>query len=135
MNESTVPPIASPKLILVVDDAPQVAEIIEVTLSQLGHKVETAEDGNEALRRFEPGKYDLVITDYAMPKMNGVELAMAIRKRAPGQLILLITAFAFSIAANDATQLPVDSVLRKPFQPRELEDAITELFAAAKQTA
>lgn len=125
----------SPKRILVVDDAPQVAETIQATLIQFGHQVEIAEDGKDALRQFEPGKYDLVVTDYSMPKMNGVELAAVIKKRAPGQLILLITAYAFSIAANDARPLPVDFVLCKPFPPRELEAALAELFAAAKQTA
>ena len=118
-----------------MDDAAEVAETLKATLLQLGHQAEIAEDGKEALRRFDPGKYDLIITDYSMPKMNGVELATAIKKRSAGQLILMVTAFAFSIAANDARQLPVDFVLQKPFPPRELELALAELFAPAKETA
>ena len=135
MNDSPAPSITVPKRILIVDDAPQVAETIQATLVQLGHHVEVAGDAKDALRRFEPGKYDLVVTDYSMPKTNGVELASAIRKRAAGQLILLITAYAFSIAANDARQLPVDFVLQKPFSTRELEQALAGLFATAKETA
>ncbi len=123
------------KRILIVDDAAEVAETIQAILVQFGHQVEIAGDAKEALRQFEPGKYDLIVTDYSMPKMNGVELATAIKKRSAGQLILLITAFAFSIAATDARQLPVDFVLRKPFAPRELEAALAELFASAKATA
>lgn len=135
MNASPAPATTSSKRILVVDDAPQVAEILQAMLAQLGHQVEIAGDAKEALRQFEPGKYDLIVTDYSMPKMNGVEFAAAIKKRAAGQLILLITAFAFSIAATDARQLPVDFVLRKPFLPRELEAALNELFSPAKETA
>jgi len=134
MNDSQPPSFVSSKKILVVDDAPQVAETIQATLIYLGHQVEVAENGKDALRQFEPGKYDLVVTDYSMPKMNGVELAAAIKKRAPDQLILLITAYAFSIAANDAQPLPVDFVLQKPFPPRELGAALAGLFSPAKET-
>lgn len=124
----------SSKRILIVDDAAEVAETIQAILVQFGHQVEVVGDSKEALRMFEPGKYDLIITDYSMPKMNGVELATAIKKRSAGQLILMVTAFAFSIAATDARPLPVDFVLRKPFPPRELEEALNELFASAKET-
>lgn len=135
MNDSQTTSVLSPKRILLVDDAQQVADTIKAALVEFGHRVDLAADAQDALRRFQPGKYDLVITDYAMPKMNGVEVATAIRKRAPGQLILLVTAYAFSIAAKDGRQLPVNSILHKPFYPRELEVALAELFAAAKETA
>lgn len=135
MNDSQTTSVLSPKRILLVDDAQQVADTIKSVLVEFGHRVDLAADAQNALHRFQPEKYDLVITDYAMPKMNGVEVATAIRKRAPGQLILLVTAYAFSIAAKDGRQLPVDSILHKPFSPRELERALTEVFAAAKETA
>jgi CheY-like chemotaxis protein len=128
MNNSPPPSTAPPRRILVVDDADAVAETIQVMLSDLGHAVEVSGDGQDALNRFAPGKYDLIITDYSMPKMNGLELAQAIKKRAVGQLILLVTAFTFTLAADDEQPLPVDFVLPKPFLMEELHEAVARLF-------
>src|ERR1700722_8762726 len=108
MNDSRSSSFVSSRRILIVDDAVEVAETIKEILVQLGHQVEINGDSKEALRQFEPGKYDLIITDYSMPKMNGVDLAAAIKKRSAGQLILLITAFTFSIAAHHPSPLPGD---------------------------
>ena len=119
-----------PKRILLVEDSPDVAQILRDMLAEFGHEVETAPDGKEALARFKPGKYDLLITDYSMPKMNGVELAEIIKRRAPKQPILMITAFAFTIAAYDGRPLPVDAILRKPFHPKEFRDILTTMFPA-----
>ena len=87
-----------------------------------------AANGRQALELFNPGKFDLVMTDYSMPRMNGVELAEIIKRRAPQQLILMVTAYAFTLAAYDGRPLPVDRVLRKPFHPRELNQTLGELF-------
>jgi CheY-like chemotaxis protein len=130
MTYSAVPPAISPKRILVVDDAPTVAETIQTILSQCGHKVETSSDGEEALSKVRSGKYDLVITDYDMPQMNGLELAHCIKKRTAGQLVLLLTAYAFSIAAEHTPPLPVDLVLKKPVSTREIQEALGGLFPA-----
>jgi len=118
------------KTILVVDDTPIVAETIDMLLSHLGHKVEISSDGPGALTRFQTGKYNLVITDYLMPKMNGIELAKAIRSQATGQLILLISAFAGKIFAVDGEPLPVDFVMQKPFSLQEFQKVLGTLFPA-----
>jgi len=135
MAYSVVPPGISPKRILVVDDAPIVAETIQTMLSQCGHQVETSKDGQEALSKVRSGKYDLVITDYDMPRMNGLELAQSIKKRTAGQLVLLLTAYAFSIAAKHTPPLPVDLVLEKPVSLREFQEALGGLFPTSPESA
>jgi CheY-like chemotaxis protein len=135
MAYSVVPPGISPKRILVVDDAPLVAETIQTMLSQCGHQVETSTDGQEALSKVKSGKYDLVITDYNMPRMNGLELAHSIKQRTAGQLVLLLTAYAFSIAARYTPPLPVDLVLEKPVSLRELREALGGLFPTSLENA
>lgn len=125
----------SHKRILIVDDSDQVSEAIQSTLAHLGHEVETASDAKEALRKFDPGKYDLVITDFAMPKTNGIELATSIRKKAPKQLVMMVTAYAFSLAASDGRELPVDHILQKPFSPDDIETAVNEVFNPARRPA
>ncbi|MDB6066410.1 MAG: FixL-related histidine kinase [Pedosphaera sp.] len=128
MNGSTATASNTPKRILVVDDTPIVTETIQGMLMQFGHQVETAQGGEDALAKFKPRKYDLVVTDYSMPKMNGIELAQAIKQKAARQLVLLITGFPFSVAANDSPKLPVDFVMLKPFCSTEFERALAVLF-------
>src|SRR5437879_1504681 len=113
MNDSAAPTTSTPKRILVVDDAENVTTMIHEMLTQFGHQVETARGGEDALTKFKPRKYDLVVTDYSMPKMNGLELARAIKEKAARQLVLMITGFPFSVAAHDSPKLPVDFVLLK----------------------
>ena len=126
--DTKVMPKPMPKRVLVVEDSLEVAETMRLTLAGRGHEVEVAIDGREALKRFKPGHYDLVITDYNMPRMNGVEMAEIMRRRAADQPIMMVTAFAFTIAAFDGRPLPVDRVLRKPFQPDEFEHAVNDSF-------
>jgi DNA-binding response OmpR family regulator len=126
-NQSTA---VAKKNILVVDDTPIVAETIDMLLSHLGHKVELSSDGQVALSKFESGKYNLVITDYAMPRMNGIQLAKAIKSQSTGQLILLISAFTSKIFAVDGEPLPVDLVMQKPFSMGEFQKALLQLFPA-----
>jgi two-component system sensor histidine kinase EvgS len=72
-------PTTAPRRILVVDDEPFVCDAVRMMLAFDGHQVETAGSGKEALSLFQTGKYDVVLTDYAMPAMKGDELAVAIK--------------------------------------------------------
>src|SRR5271165_2684071 len=91
MTETNPPNSPSPKRVLVVDDVAPVVNTIKAMLAQFGHEVDFAPNGREALAMYQPCKYDLVITDYSMPTLDGLELAKAIKKQAPEQLILLIS--------------------------------------------
>ena len=121
-------PRIAAKRILVVDDTSHVAEVIHAMLDHFGHQVETAGSGAEALNLFQPGKYDLIITDYAMPGMTGLDLARAIKQRAAGQLVMLTTGSAFAVATQTADRAQVDLILVKPFTTREFESGLAELF-------
>jgi CheY-like chemotaxis protein len=123
-------PAVTPKRVLVVDDVPHVAQAIEALLLSCGHQVETVPGGREALAKFKRDKYDLIITDYAMPTMTGAELARTLREQAPQQRIMLVTAFAFSLAAKETQPVPVNMILQKPFSPHELQQAIATMFPA-----
>lgn len=109
---------------MVVDDEPMVCEAIGMLLTFDGHEVISASNGNEALALFEQGKFDLVITDYHMPKMNGDELALAIKARLPGQPVIMITAYAEMLKTSAAPLSGVDLLVNKPFQLADLRDAV-----------
>jgi CheY-like chemotaxis protein len=122
----------TPKKVLVADDASDMTQMLDKILSRFGHTVEICVDGRDALTRFKPGKYDLVITDYAMPNMNGIELAHILKKRDPALPIIMVTGFAFTIAAYDVRPLPADFILRKPFDAKQLNEALSTLFSKGK---
>ncbi len=125
----------SPRRVLVVDDTTDVVEFLQAMLLHLGHQVELAKDGAKALRGFEAAKYDLVITDYLMPQMNGVELARAMKELKPGQLILMMTGSSLPIETREEPGLRADFILRKPFSITEFQEALESLFRRDERTS
>ena len=88
-------PVAStPARILVVDDDEAVRDAVCDVVTMLGHTAEPASDAYEALDRFRPGRYDLVVTDLAMPVMNGLDLARHLRTLEPTLPITIFSATA-----------------------------------------
>jgi CheY-like chemotaxis protein len=116
-----------PKRILVVDDEPLVCDAVRMMLAFDGHYVETAPNANEALALFAQSKYDLVITDYAMPGMSGDRFAAAIKERAPKQPVVMITAFAEVLPKPLSS---VDLIISKPFLLENLREAIAKVCPA-----
>jgi CheY-like chemotaxis protein len=122
------PPI-KPRRILVVDDEPYVCDAVRMMLAFDGHQVETAGSGKSALALFAKGKYDLIITDYAMPAMKGDELAIAIKSMAPEQPVVLITAYAEMLKSAATPLTGVDHIVSKPFLLEDLRMAIEKATA------
>jgi len=117
-------PAIAPRHILVVDDEPYVCDAVRMMLAFDGHKVETAGNGKEALAAFAKDKFDLVVTDYAMPGMKGDELAAAIKALSPKQPVVLITAYAEMLKSADNPLTGVDFIVSKPFLLENLREAI-----------
>jgi CheY-like chemotaxis protein len=117
-------PSIVPRRILVVDDEPYVCDAVRMMLAFDGHQVETASCGKDALALFGKGKYDVVITDYAMPAMKGDELAASIKALSPGQPVVLITAYAEMLRSSENPLKGVDFIVSKPFLLENLREAI-----------
>jgi CheY-like chemotaxis protein len=120
----------SPKRILVAEDEALVAHTIRMALAVDSHTVEIAQDGAQALEMFQAGQYDLVITDFRMPKMDGLELAEAIKRLCPAKPIILITAHLEAINARMGNDSNVDVLLGKPFLMKDLQAALGKVFPA-----
>jgi len=116
------------KRILVVDDDPLVRDSVSLMLGVEGHTVETAVNAKAALEVFRKGKFDLVILDYEMPGMNGNELAVAIKALDLNQPIAMVTAYPEMLAASGTPLVGVDLLISKPFDLREVREAVTKLF-------
>lgn len=105
--------------ILVVDDEPQITRVLRTSLQSSGHEVTTAQDGVTALALFLKSQPDLVITDLAMPGMDGIELTREIRQRSAVPVIVL------SVRSQDAQKVAAldegaDDYITKPFSIQEL---------------
>ena len=114
--------------ILVVDDEPMVCRAIKMLLEHDGHKVQTAASGESALNLLKQHKFDLVITDYIMEKMRGVELARLIKEGQPGLPILMVTAFADEFNIYGKSFGDVDFIIPKPFSQQDLREAIVRVM-------
>jgi CheY-like chemotaxis protein len=114
------------KRILVADDEPAVRDALKMLLEVDQHRVTEAQDGAEAFDLVAHGKFDLVITDYEMPRLKGSELAVRVKKLCPAQPILMITAYAERLGNAEN---PVDAILNKPFAFDDLRRAIAQLLS------
>lgn len=112
--------------ILFVDDEEDITYIAREMLEDLGYSVTAMTRNIEALEEFRqnPAMYDLVISDYSMPGMTGVELAVEIMKMRPDIPIILITGNNEAISAKDRSEITVREVVSKPFRLREIGEAI-----------
>ena len=81
-------------------------------LEELGHRIVTAANGPEALEQFAAHTFDLVVTDYKMPRMDGLELIVRLRKQAPDLAIILVSGFVDSLGMNEAST-GADVVIQK----------------------
>ncbi len=119
------------KRILLADDEQIVRKCIHLLLRRDGHNVTQAQDGLEALALFREGEFDLVITDFMMPGLRGDELTVRIKRLAPSQPVVMVTATddGFTNGEN-----PVDAIVHKPFNLLELRRAIAEALSVS-QTA
>ncbi len=115
--------------ILLVEDKPLVREVVLEHLLRQGHTVDVASDGKQGLDRFMASRYDLVITDLAMPVMSGEQMAMEIKRIAPNKPIILLTGFGDPRLAQNAYSELVDYVLIKPVTLFALRQAIAKVTA------
>ena len=127
------PPPFPQRRILVVDDEPFVCDAVKMMLAFDGHEVETASSGKDALALFDKSKFDVVITDFAMPTMKGDELAQAIKARDPHQPVVMITAYAEMLQASGTALPGVDFMISKPFLLENLREAIARVTPAARK--
>ena len=124
MNAIT-PPVQ--KRIFLTEDDDSVRQTIKLLLVADGCAVTEAQTGEEALDRLKRERFDLVITDFEMPGLNGSELAVIIKRQHPSQPILMITAYVERLGNYDN---PVDAVLAKPFGLQDLRKVMAELLGA-----
>lgn len=124
--------------ILIVDDFSTMRRIIKNLLNDLGFtNTAEADDGTTALAELHKAKFDLVVTDWNMPGMPGIDLLKAIRADAALAKIpvLMVTAEAKREQIIEAAQAGVNGYIIKPFTAATLEDKLTKIFERMEKAA
>jgi two-component system OmpR family response regulator len=127
----------APKRILVVDDDPNILQLMEIMLTRADFQVVRALGGDLGLRRFQDDSPDLAIIDIAMPGIDGYELIERIRKaendtaesEAKRLPIIILSAHEQNVMRDYADELGVDLYLIKPVKPADLLEHIETLLA------
>ncbi len=112
-----LPPVDA--TILLIEDDPSIREVTAIGLRNAGFAVETANDGREGLDRFEARPYDLVLLDVMLPRLDGLEVARAIRRTSMIPIVML-TARADTVDVVVGLEAGADDYVRKPFEVPEL---------------
>ncbi len=103
--------------ILIVDDKPSNVKILGQELADRGYAIETATDGREALRKVESTRPDLIILDFMMPQMSGLEVLKELRKGENDTPVVMITAYGTIDRAVEAIKEGAYDFITRPFEP------------------
>lgn len=120
--------------ILVVDDEPDILELVEFNLKQAGYAVSTAADGAGGLKQARTRAFDLIVLDVMLPEMDGFEVCKTLRQDAATARIpvIMLTAKAAEIDRVLGLELGADDYLTKPFSPRELLLRIKKILSRSQ---
>ncbi|VAW81859.1 hypothetical protein MNBD_GAMMA12-2938 [hydrothermal vent metagenome] len=125
----TLRPIKTNARLMVLDDDEGVCDYMCELLANSGYTVESFTNSVEALTRFsESPSFDIVITDYTMPGLNGIEFTQAIKKIDSNIRLLLITGYSDCLDEDVASEYGIDSVILKPFTSNVLLEEIRDLI-------
>lgn len=108
--------------ILVVDDESHILNVLLIKLRNAGYEVDTAADGEEGYELAREHRPDLVITDYQMPYMTGLELCRALKRHPPTAdvPVVMLTARGHALDDEDLSSVNLREVVSKPFSPRSI---------------
>ena len=122
------------KRVLVVDDEVHILHVLSLKLRNAGYEVSTAQDGREALALAQTENPDLLITDYQMPHLSGLELCRRLRQMQSTRNIpaIMLTARGFAVEQEALTAAGVTACLNKPFSPREVLKVVENTLSAVK---
>lgn len=117
------------KTILVADDEAHIRHVVGLKLRKAGFTVVQARDGREALGIAAAGRVDLLITDFHMPHLTGVELCERLREEGKSMPTILLTARGHDLVPGDVERVGIGRVMSKPFSPRQLVREVEAMLA------
>jgi DNA-binding response OmpR family regulator len=119
--------------ILVVDDEPNIVELVRLYLRSEGYQVEVAYDGREALEKASTLHPDLVVLDVMMPELDGYEVTRRLRQDGGKTPVIMLTAKGEDADKVEGLDLGADDYLAKPFNPRELVSRVRAVLRRTQE--
>lgn len=126
-------PVAAvtPCSVLVVEDDPDLLMALHDMLARGGHRVVTARSGEDAMVQFAREEFAVVVTDLAMPGLNGLEVARRCKQARPRVAVVMVTAWESLLTGDDISRHGVDHVLPKPVRSAVLLETIRDVTRRA----
>src|SRR5258707_4749635 len=121
--------------LLIVDDERNIRRSLMTFFESLGHMVRAAENGAQAVALLAEIQFDLVLTDYKMAEMSGLELLREIKRRAPECLVILMTAYATVDNAVEAMKSGAYDYVTKPFSLEQIQHTVDKALHVGVLTA
>lgn len=121
--------------ILIVEDDPNIADVLERGLRGYGFDVDAVLDGEEGLAWALRGEYDLVVLDVKLPKLNGNEVCLAVRQNGLTMPIIMLSALSAPSDTNRSMELGANAYIVKPFEFEALVDCIRSLTGGEERNA
>ena len=123
-----------PKHILVVDDDPDIRQILQDRLESYGYCVDTAEDGRAAIQKIEQLTPSGVFLDIRMPGMDGIEVLGRIRDRHHQLIVVIVTAADITGLANSPAYMAAQACLIKPFDSPQIRHVLNLCFGQVAES-
>jgi len=116
--------------VLIVDDEIHIIHVVAIKLRNNGYEVIAAENGAEALKLACEDKPDIIVTDFQMPVMTGLELVRQLRSNEATKdvPVIMLTARGFAVEDKEIKDLEISEFLSKPFSPKELLRCIEDIL-------
>lgn len=121
------------RTILIVEDEPSIVTLIKYNLEKAGFLTDVAYNGEDAIKKTEENKFDLIVLDLMLPKMDGMEVCKTIRKNKNYIPILMLTAKDDEYDKIYGLEMGADDYLTKPFSPKELIARINAILRRTEQ--
>ena len=118
--------------VLVVDDDLYACDFLEAVLAEEDYEVSSSRSASEAIKMMEEKDFDIALTDFRMPGMNGIELLKDIKAKRPHMKTIMMTAYGEDNLVNEAHSAKVDGIIYKPFEIEGLLAILQKVLSKAK---
>jgi DNA-binding NtrC family response regulator len=116
------------KKILLVDDDEWIRHSLALLFKSEGCRLKTLENAEAAMAALRKGHYDIIIVDYRLPGIDGLEFFRRIRESQPQSMKIMITAYGNEALVSDSRKLGVQEFIEKPFSSKTIENALSRLL-------
>ena len=113
---------------LIIDDDPFVRSTFELMFEEIGWSLDTAESAEKGLMAMERQDYDIIVSDFTLPEMNGLEFFKQVMATRPVSINILMSAYGNDEIISRAFEIGVDDFLQKPFNLRQLSTKIRRIL-------